>query len=253
MDSGASRHISNNRGIFHMFKEVKDGERVFMGNSQTARVLGKGKVLLKFTSGKSLALNNVLYVPLLCRNMVFESLLLRVGLKIVLEGDKVVITRTNDFVRKGYVVDGLFVFTIHSCSNASSFVYTVESPYMWHDRFGNLNLTSIKKLKAMNLIDVVNEKEFQKCEICVEAKYAKKSFKNVTYKRTQLLKLIHTHTDLVDFKNIMSKWGKKYYITFVDDYLRYTKVYLLRSKGEAEEMFLKIKAEVENQLDQKIK
>jgi hypothetical protein len=35
--------------------------------------------------------------------------------------------------------------------------------------------------------------------------------------------------------------------------LRYTKVYLLRSKDEAEEMFLKYKAEVENQLDRIIK
>jgi len=35
--------------------------------------------------------------------------------------------------------------------------------------------------------------------------------------------------------------------------LRYTKVYLLRSKDEVEEMFLKYTAEVENQLDCMIK
>jgi len=44
-----------------------------------------------------------------------------------------------------------------------------------------------------------------------------------------------------------------YYITFVDDCSRYTKVYFLQSKNEAKEMFLKYKAKVENQLDQKIK
>jgi len=51
----------------------------------------------------------------------------------------------------------------------------------------------------------------------------------------------------------MSKGGKKWYITFVHDFSKYTKVYLLKSKNEAEEMFLKYKAEVENQLDRKIK
>ena len=51
----------------------------------------------------------------------------------------------------------------------------------------------------------------------------------------------------------MSKGGKKLYITFVDNCSRYTKVYLLKSKDKAEEMFLKYKAEVENQLDRKIK
>ena len=51
----------------------------------------------------------------------------------------------------------------------------------------------------------------------------------------------------------MIRSGKKYYITFIDDFSRYTMVYLLRSKDEAFEMFLKYKAEVENQLKRKIK
>jgi len=51
----------------------------------------------------------------------------------------------------------------------------------------------------------------------------------------------------------MSSGCKKYYITFVDDYSCYTMAYLLSSKDEVEEMFVKYKAEVENQLDSKIK
>ena len=42
-------------------------------------------------------------------------------------------------------------------------------------------------------------------------------------------------------------------MTFIDDYSRFTKVYLLRNKDEAFDMFLSYKAEVENQLDRKIK
>lgn len=52
---------------------------------------------------------------------------------------------------------------------------------------------------------------------------------------------------------IQSRGGKHYYISFVDDSSRYTRVYLLRSKDEACEMFMQFKAEVENQLDRKIK
>ena len=50
--------------------------------------------------------------------------------------------------------------------------------------------------------------------------------------------------DLADFKNTISKEGKKYYLTFIDDFSRYTRVYLLRTKDEAKEMFLKYKIEV---------
>ena len=54
-----------------------------------------------------------------------------------------------------------------------------------------------------------------------------------------MLELVHS--DLTDFKNTASKGEKMHCITFVDDCSRYTKVYLLRSKNEAEEMFLKYK------------
>ena len=85
----------------------------------------------------------------------------------------------------------------------------------------------------------------------MEAKFTKKPFKPITKRSIELLELVHT--DLADFRNSESRGGKRYYITFVDDYSRYTKLYLLRSKDEAEKMFLIYKAEVENQLDRKVK
>ena len=91
---------------------------------------------------------------------------------------------------------------------------------------------------------MIKNKDFSKCPVCVEAKHAKKPFKHITSRKTELLELVYS--DLADFKNTVSKGGKKYYITFVDDFSRYTKVYLLKSKDEAENMFLKFKAEVKN-------
>ena len=40
----------------------------------------------------------------------------------------------------------------------------------------------------------------------------------------------------------------RFYITFIDDYSRYTRVYLLRNKDEAMDDFVKHKNEVEDQL-----
>ena len=42
-------------------------------------------------------------------------------------------------------------------------------------------------------------------------------------------------------------------MTFIDDYSRYTRVYLLSSKDEAKNIFIKFKTEVENQKNKKIK
>jgi len=86
-----------------------------------------------------------------------------------------------------------------------------------------VNYASINKLKNMQLVSNINTGNCSKCDVCVEAKFAKKPFKSITTRKTKLLELVHS--DLADFKNTMSKGGKKWYIIFVDDFSKYTKVY----------------------------
>jgi len=93
----------------HDFEDIPDGEHVFMGN---AGVMGKRKVLFKFTSGKSSYLNNVLFVPSLRRNLVSGSLLDIVGSEVNQKGGKIVILRDGVFVGKGYRNGELFVLNV---------------------------------------------------------------------------------------------------------------------------------------------
>jgi len=44
----------------------------------------------------------------------------------------------------------------------------------------------------------------------------------------------------------MSRGGKNYFVTFIDDYSRYTKVYLIKHKDKDFDLFLTYKAKVEN-------
>jgi len=63
VDSGTTRHICANKNVFTSYTSVGDGEeQVYLGDFRTIPVLGKGKVLLKLTSGKTLALSVVLHV-----------------------------------------------------------------------------------------------------------------------------------------------------------------------------------------------
>jgi len=47
--------------------------------------------------------------------------------------------------------------------------------------------------------------------------------------------------------------GHEYFITYIDDYYRYGYLYLLHEKSQSLNMFKMYKAEVENQLNRKIK
>ena len=169
------------------FEDVVDEQCVYMGNSSTAAVKGKGKILLKFTSGKLLSLSNVLFVPSLRRNLVSSTLLDVAGLKIVQEAGKVVIMRNGDFVGKGYRSGGLLVLNAVAQINnetAANSVYIAESVDLWHGRLGHVNFASLKRLRNMRLIPNVNTENCSKCPVCVEAKFAKKPFKNVTTRKT---------------------------------------------------------------------
>ena len=103
VDSSATRHICANKDAFTSYTPVGDDEKVvYLGDSHTTQVLGKGKVMLKLTSGKTLALNNVLHVPNIKANLVSVVLLGKVGVKVSFEFDKIIMTKDNIFAGKGF-------------------------------------------------------------------------------------------------------------------------------------------------------
>jgi hypothetical protein len=59
------------------------------------------------------------------------------------------------------------------------------------------------------------------------------------------------HFDLCEMNGILTKGGKRYFMTFIDDSTRFCYVYLLKSKDEAFHYFKTYKAEVQNQLERK--
>ncbi|KAK9194952.1 hypothetical protein WN943_003067 [Citrus x changshan-huyou] len=75
IDTGATRHVCSDKGMFTSFEAVSNGEKLFMGISATFEIEGQGKVILKMTSGKKLTLDDVLYVPEIRKNLVSGSLL----------------------------------------------------------------------------------------------------------------------------------------------------------------------------------
>ena len=242
-----------NKDVFPSYTPIGDDEKVvYLGDSHTAQVFGKGKVMLKLTSRKTLALNDVLHVPNIRANLVSVALLGKVGVKVSFESDKIVMTKNNIFVGKGFCNQGLFVLSISEVinRNASSSAYLVDSYDIWHARLGHVSSVYIKKMQILGLINNIDYSSLSKCQICATSKLTRTTCGSVT-RETKLLELIHF--DLGDLKQTMTRGGKKFYVTFIDDYSRFTRVYLLINKDEVFDMFLSYKAEVENQLDRKIK
>ena len=254
VDTGATRHVCPDRTLFNTFKEVV-GEKLYMGNAATTDIKGEGDVILKWTSGKELTLKNVLYVPDLRKSLVSGWMLNKHGFRLVFESDNFVLTKRGMFVGKGYAQNGMFKLNVMAVKknmnkSASTSAYLVESPNVWHGRLGHVNFNSMRRLIKLDYIPTFAIDSKTKCKTCVEAKQTRSSFKSVE-RITEPLDLIHT--DVCDLKSIPTRGGNKYFITFIDDNTRYCYVYLLKSKDEAIDKFILYKAEVENQLNKKIK
>ena len=90
------------------------------------------------------------------------------------------------------------------------------------------------------------------CEECVLSKHARTSFqKKAEFWAKQPLELIHT--DICGLITPESFSGKRYFISFIDDYSRKTWVYFLKEKSEAFEVFKKFKVMVEKATGRHIK
>jgi hypothetical protein len=70
-----------------------------------------------------------------------------------------------------------------------------EGAMLWHERFGHLNMTSLKELDAM--VNDMNLKEVSLhhiCEGCIKGKHQITSFrKDKATRVSQLLEIVHTH------------------------------------------------------------
>ncbi|GJV93957.1 zinc finger, CCHC-type containing protein [Tanacetum coccineum] len=107
IDSGATTHVCKDCCWFKTYESVEDGSVLYMGDDHFAPVHGKGSVTLEFSSGKTITLFNVLYVPKLRKNLVSGPMLNKCGYKQVYEFDKYILSKSGVFVEFGYYNSGI--------------------------------------------------------------------------------------------------------------------------------------------------
>ena len=135
-------------------------------------------------------------------------------------------------------------------NKASTFAYILESSNLRHGRLGHDYYDTLRRLINLNHKPIFQIDSKHKCETCVEAKLTKSSFQSVE-RHIEPLDLIHSY--ICDLKFVQTRGGNKYFITFVDDSIKYYYVYLLKSKNGVIEKYVLYKNEVVNKFTKKIK
>ena len=78
-------------------------------------------------------------------------------------------------------------------------------------------------LAGMNLIPKFDMVKGSKCHVCVQSKQPHKPHKTAEVRDLAPLELIHS--DLCKMNDELTKYGKRYFMTFIDDCTRFCCVY----------------------------
>ncbi|GJX86693.1 retrotransposon protein, putative, ty1-copia subclass [Tanacetum coccineum] len=74
VDTGVTRHVCANKSVFHSFRAVDNGEKLYMGKSATADIKGEGDVIWKLTSDERAQVDYVIgYAVMYCYVYLLKS------------------------------------------------------------------------------------------------------------------------------------------------------------------------------------
>ena len=117
-------------------------------------------------------------------------------------------------------------------NNVSNFnkiyeVLSIELSSIWHRRLGHINLKKLKRMTYLGLVLKAQTDFKQKCEIFVQTKQSKKLYKSID-RNTQVLELVHN--DVCDFNRPHIRERNKYFVTSIDDCLKYCYLFFIKTE-----------------------
>ena len=183
-------------------------------------------------------LEDCLYVPNVCKNLVSTTYLGKHGYCVILK-DIVVIKKGKVFIYSSNIVDGLYILTpdkhelynseldnnSHVKSLKRKFPSTSDA-YLWHLRLGHINSNMIQRLIKDGLLEPLDFDKFPICESYLEGKMTKRPFNAKGRRAQELLELVHS--DVCGLMSIQARGGYEYFVTFINDYSRFGYVYLMK-------------------------
>jgi hypothetical protein len=107
---------------------------------------------------------------------------------------------------------------------------------LWHARLGHQNQKMILKLRnVVDGMDITSDNYDVFCEVCNTSKFPSTPYiksKSTTSKPLELI-----HSDVTGPFRITAFGGYRFVVSFIDDYSRYQRTYLMRYKSEVLDKF----------------
>ncbi|CAN1285750.1 Retrovirus-related Pol polyprotein from transposon TNT 1-94, partial [Linum perenne] len=246
LDSACSHHMCPDKGMFSELEEF-EGRVVYMGNNTTCTVKGNGSVKLKMFDGIVRTLTDVRYVPGLKKHLISLGALEDKGFRITMESGQLKVTQGALVVMKGTRRANLY-FLKRSTKFGEA---AVANSKMWHMRLGHTVKKPLQTLVNPGVLKGAKSGKIEFCEHCVYGKHRRVKFGTAIHRTNGVLDYVHT--DVWGPTKHASLGGRRWFVTFIDDFSRRVWTYPMKHKDEVMRVFLEWKKMVENQTGRKIK
>jgi len=233
--------------IISLDEERESNLKIILGDNSTHPVKGLGSVKFHLDSEEPILLHDVMYVLGLKKNSVSIYALEEKGMRVAFIKGKLLTWPIGSSMRNAFPLGSKFegLYTVTRRPLLALVHHTNHLSEPWHRRLAHLHYDALPKLKKLVFgIPDVQAQHDGVCPGCASGKKTRGPFPSRENKTNDMLQLIHS--GICGPILIHSIGGHLYYITFIDDFSRKTRIYYLKHKDEAFEMFKEFKALVEN-------
>ena len=127
---------------------------------------------------------------------------------------------------------------------------TTFSPNLWYARLGHTSLSCLQWLTSQGYLGSVQFQKFD-CTSCHFGKQRKLPFNKSDSFSSVPFDLIHS--DIWGLALVPTEGGSKYFVIFVDDFSRYTWIYLLHHRSELVSIYQTFHKMIETQFNRTVK
>lgn len=253
IDSGATVHICNDSKLFSDI-DFSVKQEVFTADGKSLESKGAGTVqICAKVSGcqRIIPVQNVLFVPEAEGNLLSVRKLTDKGYKVNFSDNGCDIVLDDKIVGSSDDSSGLF----RLMEGKEALLIAAKSEkacvHEWHRRLAHRDINVVKQMEEYG-IKFAECNCLDECESCLRGKLARKPFPKESKSRTsEIFELVHS--DVAGPFQVETPSGNRYFVSFIDDFSRYSKLYLMRNKSEVEEHFKAFVAEAKTRFDKKPK
>jgi hypothetical protein len=248
MDSGATDHITGELEKLTVRNKYQGGDQIHMASEAGMDISHIGHAVVN-TPHRPIQLNNILYVPRGRKNLISihrltidNSIFIELHPFFFLIKDQ----KTRRILLKGKCVDGIYPLPLDEIKQACS--ATRVSINTWHNRLGHASNRVVEQvIRRNNLLSSQESINRSVCDACQQAKSHQLPYSSLMSASKFPLELVYSDV-----------WGPtpesvgrmKYYVSFIDDFSKFTWIYLIKFKSEVFQKFQEFQAFVERKFQE---